>query len=173
MPTGLIVRALVVAAIAAAVFLAGRSSGVRAERQSWVAREQVRLAAEAEAKRAEALLWARNSERVAEITKTVTVEVERVKVITNTIKERIEVYVPSDAPDLPAGWRVLHDAAARGEEPDPTAAGGPDAATVSAQDAASTVAENYGACRADQARLMALQEYVRDVVRPGGADDGR
>jgi hypothetical protein len=96
---------------------------------------------------------------------TVTVErqvqkvVHEVAVITETITKEVPVYVPSDAPALPGGFRVLHDAAARGEVPDP--AGIPDAAPVSAQVVAATVAENYGACLADQKRLIAFQTWAR------------
>lgn len=84
--------------------------------------------------------------------------VQQVSVVTETIVKEVPVYVPVDTPPLPAGWRVLHDAAARGQVPSPSAI--PDAAPVAAQDAAATVAANYGACRADQARLRGLQEWI-------------
>jgi hypothetical protein len=157
-------RILTYAAVALSVFIAGRAFGIWQERNAWLAREKVRLEAEAEAKRVEAILYARNSEAVAELAKAAVVEVEKIRTVTSVIRERVEVYVPSDTPDLPAGWRVLHDAAATGREPDPSASVGTDAAPVSAKDAAETVAENYGACREDQERLRLLQQYVKDVV---------
>ena len=87
-------------------------------------------------------------------------EQERVRIVTKTIVKEVPVYVQANAPDLPAGWRLLHDAAATGSSlPEPAA--GIDGIPISAQDAASTVAENYGTCRADQARLSGLQEWVR------------
>jgi hypothetical protein len=91
------------------------------------------------------------------------------KVRTQTIEviKEVPVYVPSDSCDLPAGWRLLHDAAATGNPPAPV---GSDAAPVPAQDAASTVIENYGTCREDQERLRALQEYVAKIR---GQADGR
>jgi hypothetical protein len=165
-------RILTYAAVALSVFIAGRAFGVWQERNAWLAREKIRIEAESEAKRTEAILYARNSATVAELAKAAAVETEKIKVVTSVIRERVEVYVPSDTPDLPAGWRVLHDAAATGREPDPSAAGGPDAATVPVKDAAETVAENYGACREDQERLRLLQQYVRDVVL-GGKDVGK
>ena len=85
--------------------------------------------------------------------------VKQIEVVTETIVKEVPVYVQADATPLPGGFRVLHDAAARGEVPDPAAVA--DAATVPAQDLARTIAENYGACRADQERLSALQGWVR------------
>jgi hypothetical protein len=165
-------RILTYAAVALSIFIAGRAFGIWQERNAWLAREKIRIEAEAEAKRTEAILYARNSEAVAELAKSAAVETEKIKVVTSVIRERVEVYVPSDTPDLPAGWRVLHDAAATGREPDPSAAAGSDAATVPVKDAAETVAENYGSCREDQERLRLLQQYVRDVVL-GGKDVGQ
>jgi hypothetical protein len=78
--------------------------------------------------------------------------------ITETITKEVPIYVPSTAADLPGGFRLLHDAAATGSIPD--AARIPDAAAVAAQDVASTVAQNYGACRKDQLMLKGLQEWV-------------
>lgn len=98
------------------------------------------------------------------ITQTVEKEVvkvvDKIAVVTETIIKEVPVYVPSDAPDLPAGWRLLHDAAARGQVPDPAALA--DAAPASAQDAANTVAANYGACLETAARLTALQAWTRE-----------
>jgi hypothetical protein len=165
-------RILTYAAIALSIFIAGRAFGVWQERNAWIAREKIRIEAEAEAKRTEAILYARNSATVAELAKSAAVETEKIRVVTSVIRERVEVYVPSDTPDLPAGWRVLHDAAATGREPDPSATGGPDATPVPAKTAAETVAENYGSCREDQERLRLLQQYVRDVVL-GGKDVGK
>lgn len=85
--------------------------------------------------------------------------VKDIQVVTETITKEVPVYVPSDAPDLPSGWRLLHDAAARGEVPDPAALA--HAAPASAQDAANTVAANYGACLETAERLRAFQQWAR------------
>lgn len=93
------------------------------------------------------------------------VEIERVREVTRTIIERVNVYVPSDAPALPAGWGVLHDAAAAGvaAPDDPAAAIRAYGSGPSAQDAAETVIGNYGTYHEVAERLTGLQRYVRDV----------
>lgn len=93
----------------------------------------------------------------------VTQYVDRVKVIREvgaTIVKEVPIYVPADSPDLPGGFRLLHDAAATGTVPDPAARA--DAAAVPAQDAASTVTENYTACNATAAQLTLLQQWIRE-----------
>lgn len=89
--------------------------------------------------------------------------VEQIAVVTETITKEVPVYVPLDSPALPAGFRVLHDAAARGQVPDPSAI--PDAAAVAAQDAAATVAANYGACIDSAARLKAWQTWATEQLQ--------
>jgi len=84
--------------------------------------------------------------------------VKEIQVVTETITKEVPVYVPSDTPDLPGGWRLLHDAAARGQVP--SAAGIADAAPASAQDAANTVVANYGACLETAERLRAFQQWA-------------
>ena len=88
--------------------------------------------------------------------------VDRLQVVagrTKTIIKEVPVYVPADSADLPAGFRVLHDAAATGELPDPARIA--DAAPVAAQDAAATVIDNYGACHANAEQVTALQDWIR------------
>ncbi len=89
--------------------------------------------------------------------------IAREQVVTKNVREVVREYIPSDdkCPSLPNGWRVLHDAAAEGI--DPSSAGNDDPGPTP-QDAAETVAENYGACRINAARLTALQDYVRTQV---------
>lgn len=106
--------------------------------------------------------------RIAKAREVVTVKVEtkylpqiaRQQVVTETIIKEVPVYVSADAPDLPAGFRELHDAAAAGRLPEPARIR--DGATVPAQAVAATVAENYGVCRADQLKLSELQEWVNE-----------
>lgn len=91
----------------------------------------------------------------------VTQYVDRLKIVreksADIIKE-VPVYVP-DSSFLPGGFRLFHDAAAHGEQPD--ASGAADAAPVAAQDVAATVAGNYAACHENAEQLIALQEWVR------------
>lgn len=121
------------------------------QRQTDSARAQAQAAQAREAKARAAV-----NERV------VTVYVDRVRTVqgrTRTIIREVPTYVPASAPALPAGFRVLHDAAAAGEVPDPARIA--DAAPVPAQDAAGTVAGNYGTCHETAAQLTALQEWIR------------
>ena len=92
----------------------------------------------------------------------VTKYVDRLQVVagrTETIIKEVPVYVPASDPDLSGGWRLLHDSAALGTIPDP--AGIADAAPVPAQDAASTVIDNYGTCHANAEQVTALQDWIR------------
>ena len=89
--------------------------------------------------------------------------IQTIKVKGDTIVQKVPVYVPADLPDLPGGWRLLHDAAAEGAVPDP--ANEPDAAPVSPQTAASTVASNYTQCLATAEQLRGLQEWVTEQKR--------
>lgn len=86
---------------------------------------------------------------------------------TRTLVEKVTTYVTPDTDrsfPLPVGLVRVHDAAAAGVDvsavPDP--AGRPDDAPAAfeASDLGRTVAANYGECRADQARLTALQDWV-------------
>jgi hypothetical protein len=161
--------AAVAVAVAAAWFV-GRS-GVLAD---WEAdrREQAREIGALEEK-------VRGLEKTSGVITEVTVKeyVDRVKVIREKIYEQIPVYIPAGTPDLPPGFRVLHDAAAtslRGPVPDASA--GADGAAgragpapgalvgvepVPVRDAAGTVTRNYGACEETAARLKKLQDWVR------------
>lgn len=107
-------------------------------------------------------------QRQAEATvKVVTEYVDRVQVVRERgaeIVKEVPVYVPfSTTCDLPGGFRLLHDAAARGELPDP--AGIADAAPVAAQDTAATVTDNYQQCRENTEQLTALQAWVVEMAK--------
>lgn len=77
----------------------------------------------------------------------------------DTIVKQVPVYVPAESCDLPGGWRLLHNAAAAGQVPDP--AGLPDAAPVPAQTAAITVAENYTGCNANAEVIEGWQQWAK------------
>ena len=109
----------------------------------------------------------------AEVTeRVVTQYVDRVRTVREageTIIKEVPVHVPAqcDADGrLPAGWRVLHDAAASGQPAD--AARAADAQPVAPDTAAATVARNYGTCRETAEQLTALQQWVREqaAVQP-------
>lgn len=90
-------------------------------------------------------------------------DAERIRTVTKEITREVLIRIPADAAPLPPAWRVLHDAAAEGRSPAP--AGGPDAAPVPAQDAASTVIENYGTFHDTADRLVKLQQYVKEQCK--------
>ncbi len=97
-------------------------------------------------------------------TRAVTRYVDRVRTVrepAETLIKEIPVHVPSDTCALPAGFRVLHDTAARGFHP--PAAGAADATPVAAQDLASTIALNYADCQQNAEQLSALQSWAADV----------
>lgn len=103
----------------------------------------------------------------AEVTeRIVTQYIDRVRIVRETadaIIREVPVYVPAQCdPDgrLPAGWRVLHDAAASGGAADPAAIA--HAQPVAPDTAATTVARNYGTCRETAEQLIALQQWVTD-----------
>lgn len=116
---------------------------------------------------------ARVRQHQAEVTeRVVTQYVDRVRVIeraADAVIREVPIYVPAqcDADGrLPAGWRVLHDAAASGQPADPTRAA--DAQPVAPDAAADTVARNYLTCRETAEQLTALQQWVREqaAVQP-------
>ena len=85
--------------------------------------------------------------------------VEKIVVITETILKEVPVYVKDTDCPMPGGFRVLHDAAADGEIPDPARIA--DAASVPAAAVATTVATNYGTCHEVAQRLTDLQGWVK------------
>jgi hypothetical protein len=89
---------------------------------------------------------------------------QRIQTVTKEIVREVIVRIPADACPLPDEWRVLHDAAATGTAP--AAPGGPDGAPTGAQEAADTVAENYGQYHDVADQLRQLQQWVREVSQP-------
>lgn len=148
-------RPVAIIVMVLATVLAVYGKGRNDERGAWKARmEQTKAAAAKETLR----LVEKNyviAIAAAEV-------IERERTVTRNLIKKVNVYVPVDSCPLPGGFRVLHDSAARGE--DPAAAGRTDAAAVAAQDAASIVIENYGLCREDQQRLISLQQWAREIA---------
>ena len=83
---------------------------------------------------------------------------ERIVVVTETITKEIPTYVKDSDCPMPPGFRVLHDAAANGEVPDPSRI--VDAAPTPATDVADTVATNYGICNKIREDLISLQAWA-------------
>lgn len=84
---------------------------------------------------------------------------EKIRTVTKTLIEKVNVYVKADACPLPGGYGVLHNAAADGVVPDPARL--IDAAPVAVDIAAETIVKNYGICHENSARLTGLQDWVR------------
>lgn len=109
-----------------------------------------------------------HQEEIDGLAKSFALKAAKQRVITQTIIKEVDKYVPNTLPLLPAGFRVLHDAAAAGKAPvDPA---GTDVAPVAPSTVAAAVATNYANCRYDQERLEALQAIVRTI---NGGDDGK
>lgn len=81
---------------------------------------------------------------------------EKGKVLTQLIPH----YIPIDALDLPSGFRVLHDAAATGTLPGPTA--GVEARPVPLAVATETITGNYSHCQVEKEKLRALWEWAEN-----------
>lgn len=114
-----------------------------------------------------AALLAREKARQSQVVEKVVVEYrDRIKVVKekgDEIVKAVPYFVRSEC-ELPAGWRVLHDAAAAGSFPDDPERAIAAAKPVESVAAAETVAANYASCRADQARLAALQQLVKGLA---------
>lgn len=100
--------------------------------------------------------------------------IDRVKVIRekgDEIVRQVPVFVPAGSSDLPGGFRLLHDAAARNVAL-PEAGAIADAAGVPAQDVAATVAGNYAICHETAQRLTSLQEWVLKQCKANPPPEG-
>lgn len=149
-------------AVWAALFIAAFLGGMRTESSR---RDAQALATERAAAQETQRLIERNYRAGADLATTT----ERERTATRTIKEQVHVYLPPTAEQcqrLPAGLRVLHDAAATGT--DPAAQPRVDAPGPTVTDVAQTLTDNYGTCRLTAARLSACQQYIREIVRPNG-----
>lgn len=94
---------------------------------------------------------------------------ERIRTITKEITREVPVLLPAAGAAallLPAGWGLLHDAAATGT-PSLLDAASPrraDETPIPAADAASTVIANYGTCLDTSDRLEKLQDWACTVT---------
>lgn len=120
-------------------------------------KENARIAIKAEQARAD------KAEATTEIITRYVYRTRDQAITDQSIIQEIPNHVQADTPALPAGFRMLHDAAATGTAiTSPSTA---DAATVPAQDLAITIAENYAACRTHADQLSALQLWVLTTKR--------
>lgn len=91
--------------------------------------------------------------------------VERIKVVRekgDVIIQKVPVYIPAGTPDLPAGFRILHDAAVnQTAPPDSTAAA--DGSPVPVATAATTIFGNYATCHAEYVKLEGWQEWWKKI----------
>jgi hypothetical protein len=79
---------------------------------------------------------------------------------------RYETIVPdADRCDLPGPWRVLHDAAATGQPPQPPSLTDGKAEPVTDAAAIQTVAENYEQCRAWRDQVIGWQAFWKSLKR--------
>lgn len=104
---------------------------------------------------------------------TVTKLIDRVKVVTQTaeaVVKEVPVYVTKESDSacaIPAGFVLVHDAAATGRGL-PDTAGAPHATPsgVALSTVAETVANNYGTCHVNAEQLKSLQEWIRQTHGP-------
>lgn len=144
-------RWLAMLALAAAVFATGWVKGASQVQARWDAATGIQTVAVATVKQ-------RQAEATVQVVTKYVDRVHTVREVGQTIIKEVPVYVPADSPALPGGFRLLHDAATRGELPDAT--GVADAPPVLAQDLAATVAANYLTCRENAEQLTALQAWI-------------
>lgn len=155
---GRAVAAAVIALCLAASHLLAWQKGAAHVRAEWQTERSQAVTQAAEVKAEQAEVTAR----------VVTQYVDRVRIVrapAEKIIQEIPTYVPTTACPLPGGFRLLHDAAARGD--DPGAAGGAAAPAVPAQDLARTLTDNYTACRENAEQLIALQAWAAGVAGAG------
>lgn len=91
--------------------------------------------------------------------------IERTKIVKekgDVIIKRVPVYIPTDSPDLPAGFRLLHDAAVTQTDP-PDSARIASSAPVSVATASTTIFGNYTAAHINALRLEGWQEWWSKV----------
>ncbi len=161
-PYRYIAAALVALAFIAGAYWRGHANGANGVQVQWQA-ERIQQEQAAEATRLA------HQEEIDGLAKGFALKAAKQRVITQTITREVDKYVPNTLPMLPGGFRVLHDAAATGQEIDDS--GRADAFPVAPKDVAATVAENYAECRYDQARLEALQAVVRAINGGGDAKE--
>lgn len=149
-------RWLAIALLAAALTAFGFLKGVQHEEAAQAARDLQAERATTQRANARAALTDKVELRYAPA-------LTHIRTVTKETIRYVPQFVRANDCPLPAGFRVLHDAAAQGRVPDP--AGIADAAAVPAADAAETVAQNYGTCLEIAKQLEGLQQWVSEQRR--------
>lgn len=78
----------------------------------------------------------------------------------DTIVRQIPVYIPQGTPDLPGGFRVLHDAAVSSKVPGTS--GGVEAAPVPVTTATETIVQNYTGCLVIREEVVAWRQWYQE-----------
>lgn len=146
-------RILMTAAFISAAFIAGVTQGKNGKQRQW----------DAEKAKTQIAVIEKKSDQLEKSIEVVTEYVDRVQIVKEagkTIVKEIPVYVKvnNDHCMLPAGFRLLHDAAATNTVPDPSRIA--NEAAVDAATVAETVAENYATCNEIREQLVSLQRWA-------------
>lgn len=86
----------------------------------------------------------------------------RIQLVTKEIIRAVPTFIPAGTPDLPGGFRLLHDSAALGVPPP---ASGPPAAPAPVEDVTRVVAENYATCLDNADQLHQLIQWHQGVTK--------
>ena len=78
----------------------------------------------------------------------------------DTIVKEIPKYIPVGTPDLPAGFRLLHDAAATSTIPGLPGSG--ESSPVRVEDATETIVTNYTQCLVWREEVVSWREWYRE-----------
>lgn len=82
-----------------------------------------------------------------------------IRVKGDTIVKEIPVYIPASTPDLPGGFRLLHDAAVTSEVPSQADLPGQ---PVSVRTATETITKNYTTCHVWRGQLDSWNEWYQE-----------
>lgn len=130
----------------------------------YIAREDYWQAQFAEMKIAAAK---REAESAKVTTQVVTKYIDRVTVVKETSDATVKAIpklISQDADakcDVPNGFVMLHDSAAKGEVPDTSGSSNEAASGVKISEVGQTVTENYGTCHQNAEQLKSLQEWIK------------
>lgn len=127
----------------------------------------VEMSWRAEADRLKQEIVRKEQESQQATAKVVTKYIDRVKIVKETSDEQIKA-IPQliskdsdDRCDVPVGFRVLHDAAAKNEVPDTSGTTNDTASGIKLSEVAETVVGNYSVCTQNAEQLNSLQEWIR------------
>jgi len=108
-----VIRVVLTLLVVATLYAIGHSNGADSVQRKWDAEK---LASE----RASVGLKEVRDRATNKVVESYEVKMNELKKNATTIIKKVNVYVPQDSCPLPAGFRVLHDAAARNKLPDPS-----------------------------------------------------